>query len=302
MTPNQPRPHELAPGSNPALEAQGALEILQAELDELRREVGLLRSRDESLGFYMQKLDEEMRLAARIQQDFLPRRLPQFPAVRFTALFRPAGYVSGDIYDILRVDEDHVGLYIADAVGHGMPAALLTMFLKNALQTKEIQSESYRLLRPSESIGRLNSALSGQDLSFASFATAIYGLLDVNRLTFTFARGGHPPPLLQRGDAPLVELVAEGSLLGVFPDERFEDVTVQLAPGDRLILHTDGLESVFLSSEGPDLLRWRRELDERRQLSTPDLLADLERMIDEQAGSLTPKDDLTIVIVDVSTP
>ena len=66
--------------------------------------------------------------------------------VRFHTLFRPAGYVSGDLYDIMRLDETHVGFYMADAVGHGMPAALLTMFIKNALVTKQIGPEGYRLL------------------------------------------------------------------------------------------------------------------------------------------------------------
>ena len=132
---------------------------VQREMDSLRLEFNLLHRRDDTINFYMNRLDEELRLAARLQRDFLPKSLPQLGDVRFHTLFRPAGYVSGDIYDVMRLDEQHVAFYIADAVGHGMPAALLTMFLKHALATKEIYGGGYRLLKPSESMARLNEAL-----------------------------------------------------------------------------------------------------------------------------------------------
>src|SRR5687767_9061625 len=128
------------------------LDKAQAEIDGLRAEVSVLRRRDETLKFYMHRLDEELRLAARLQQDFLPKNLPQVGNVRFHTLYRPAGYVSGDLYDVMRLDERNVGFYMADAVGHGMPAALLTMFLKNALVTKDISPAGYRLLSPAQTM------------------------------------------------------------------------------------------------------------------------------------------------------
>src|SRR5277367_1401228 len=94
---------------------------LQSELNSLKQEINFLHRRDETLNFYMHRLDEELRLAARLQQDFLPKSLPQIGSIHFHTLFRPAGYVSGDLYDVTRLDEAHVGFYMADAVGHGMP-------------------------------------------------------------------------------------------------------------------------------------------------------------------------------------
>src|SRR5256885_4306186 len=143
------------------------MESLQGEITSLQDEVNLLRRRDETLNFYMQRVDEEMRLAARLQQDFLPKTLPQLGKVRFHSLYRPAGYVSGDLYDVMRLDESHVGFYMADAVGHGMPAALLTMFIKNALITKQITPEGYRLLAPGETMAGLNDSIISQNLSYA---------------------------------------------------------------------------------------------------------------------------------------
>ncbi|HMO27101.1 MAG TPA: hypothetical protein PKB10_12620, partial [Tepidisphaeraceae bacterium] len=125
------------PTSLPATQNAGDLLLhvdqLQRTISNLQQEVDLLHRRDESLNGYMQKLDEEMRLAARLQFDFLPKKIPQLGNVQIHTLFRPAGYVSGDLYDVMRLDETHIGFYVADAVGHGMPAALLTMFMKNAL-------------------------------------------------------------------------------------------------------------------------------------------------------------------------
>src|SRR5207237_10699401 len=117
-----------------------------------------------------------------VEQAFWPKPLPRVRNLRFRTLVRPAGHVRGDLYDVMRLDESHIGFYMADAVGHGMPAALLTMFLKQALVTKEIQPGTYRLLDPSLTMARLNDALVEQNLSHATFATAIYGHVDTRPL------------------------------------------------------------------------------------------------------------------------
>lgn len=287
-------PHVTTPGSIEQHVAQ-----VQAELDQLKQEVNVLRRRDETLKFYMHRLDEELRLAARLQQDFLPKTLPQVGRVHFHTLFRPAGYVSGDLYDVMRLDEHHVGFYMADAVGHGMPAALLTMFLKNALVTKRITPDGYHLVPPSQSMARLNDALVDQNLSQATFATALYGLIDTHSLKMTFSRGGHPGPILLTAGGSLQPLEAEGSLLGIFPNETFAETSVQLQPGDRVFLFTDGIEVVFTDDQTMDTQRWRDELFARRHLTTAELLTDFAEHIDKESGSLTPKDDLTMIVMEI---
>ncbi len=136
--PPLPDLNEVMADLGPVKEIVHQLDSVQKEMDGLREELNLLRRRDETLNFYMHRLDEELRLAARLQQDFLPKSLPNVGRLHFHTLFRPAGYVSGDLYDVMRLDERRIGFYMADAVGHGMPAALLTMFLKHALVTKEL--------------------------------------------------------------------------------------------------------------------------------------------------------------------
>lgn len=290
-------PHAL---SHEPAKIEAHLDQLQSEINDLKSEINVLRRRDETLNFYMHRLDEELRLAARLQQDFLPKTLPQVGSVHFHTLFRPAGYVSGDLYDVMRLDESHIGFYMADAVGHGVPAALLTMFIKNALVTKHIDPTGYRLLTPVETITRLNELLIQQHLSASTFATAVYGMINVRTHTVTFARGGHPHPILLKPDGITQELIADGGLLGVFPDETFTAATVQLHPGDRLLIYTDGLECAFSESpEDVDPMRWRQEIHRRRQMSTEELMVDLSEHLDRHSGSLAPKDDLTLIIAEV---
>jgi len=286
-------------GGTGAGEVVEQIEAMQREMDSLKFELNVLRRRDETLNFYMHRLDEELRLAARLQQDFLPRMLPQIGRVHFHTLFRPCGYVSGDLYDVMRLDERHIGFYIADAVGHGMPAALLTMFIKHALVTKEIKGNEYRLLKPSETLARLNAALIDQNLSQAAFATALYGIIDIDTLQVTVARAGHPNPLLLK-DVGLIEPVqCDGPLLGIFPEEEFPDATIQLAEGDRMVLYTDGIEVAFCNDHSLDSQQWREELRARSGLPTDRMLRDFAERIDHESGSLEPKDDLTMVVLEV---
>ena len=274
------------------------LDAVQNEIDLLKSEINLLRRRDETLKFYMTRLDEELRLAARLQQDFLPKQLPQVGPVYFHVLFRPAGYVSGDLYDMLRLDEKHVAFFLVDAVGHGMPAALLTMFIKRALVCKEIVPGGYRLLPPGETLQRVNEALIDQNLSAATFATAIYGVLNTESLVLTIATAGHPAPLLMRGDA-MNDITVEGPLLGVFPGEAYSSSTLQLQAGDRLLVYSDGVEVAFNEDVAFQKGQWREELFKRRALPAEGLVIDFSEHIDREAGSLQAKDDLTLVVLEI---
>jgi hypothetical protein len=97
-------------------------------------------------------LAEQLRLAGLVQQDFLPTHMPNTDEVQWASIFMPAEWVSGDIYDMVRIDEQHIGFYVADVVGHGMPAALLTIFLKQALLMRETYDSNYRIFPPTEVI------------------------------------------------------------------------------------------------------------------------------------------------------
>jgi serine phosphatase RsbU (regulator of sigma subunit) len=282
------------------LAVEETLDRVQRELSAVRGELETLQRRDDVMRYHMQRIDEELKLAARLQQDFLPRKLPTVGPVKFHTLFRPAGHVSGDLYDVMRLDEHHVGFYMADAVGHGMPAALLTMFLKQALVTKEITPKGYRLLEPSATMARLNDALVEQNLSHATFATAIYGYINTQTFEVVFSRGGHPNPLVLGCGGEMRSIESDGSLLGIFPCETFEQTRIQLQPGERFFIYSDGVEFAFAGIDALETTNWRLELQRRAGTPTEQILRDFADEVDRFGPEPSKKkDDLTMIVLDV---
>jgi serine phosphatase RsbU (regulator of sigma subunit) len=92
---------------------------------------------------------------------------------------------------------------------------------------------------------------------------------------------------------------ADGSLLGIFEGETFTQASAKLAPGDRVLIFSDGIEVAFSDDKELDTDRWRREIEQRRHLRSSELIASLASHIESQSGSLSPKDDLTIILMDV---
>ena len=269
-------------------------------VDQLHRENTMLRKFDTGLNSQMSQLDEEMRLAARLQVDFLPRTLPELNGCDFSVLFRPASYVSGDIYDATRIDEDHLAFYIADAVGHGMPAALLTIFIKRTLRTKEIKDNRYRIVPPNEALMHLNNELLSQQLSLCQFVTMAYFILNTKTLELQYARAGHPLPMLLKPDGQATDLEVDGALLGVFPNEKFPLATVQLAAGDSLLVYSDGFETAFTDPSGIVNERYRTEFAKLACPNPHERFATIAQLLDQQEGSLHQRDDLTALMLHVA--
>ncbi|MHC4990855.1 MAG: PP2C family protein-serine/threonine phosphatase [Planctomycetota bacterium] len=276
----------------------------QREVRRLRHEAALAQRFRGGIEGQMAKMHDELQLAAMVQREFLPKELPPLHGVEFSAMWRPANYVSGDLYDVIRLDEDHVGLFVADAIGHGVPAALMTMAIYRSLQVKEIEGTSYRLVPPSEVLARLNADMIRRQSRVTRFATAVYAIVDCARRTMTIAGGGHPPPMLLRGDGTTEMIETTGGLIGIFPDEDFEEVEVELAVDDRLLLYSDGFEQAFPSDEANSddykrRLPTTRYLDEFQALrnisSSNQMIAHMAQRLNDQCGSLHQADDLTLV-------
>lgn len=230
-----------------------ALVVRQATVRALDEESRLLRRFQGGLRNEMEKLQDELQLAASVQREFLPKHLPPVPNADFHVIFRPCGYVSGDIYDVQRLDEDHVGFFLADAVGHGVPAALMTMVIARSITTKQITGSTYRLLPPGEVLRRLNDEMIERHGHGSRFATAVYGVLNCRTRLITLAGAGHPPPLRIRvSDDPddsspihTTKVETSGGLLGIFPNAEFDETTFTLADDEMLVIYSDGFETAF---------------------------------------------------------
>lgn len=273
--------------------------LVQRMEQELRNMEGL----GARLKQHFREVEQEMRLAGRLQRDFLPTCVEPIGPARFASLFRPASWVSGDIFDVVRIDETHTGVYVADAVGHGMAAGLLTMFIKRAMTPRREDRDGVHTLNPAEILVGLNDALAEQSLPNCQFVTACYGILDHETLRFSCARGGHPAPMHMRADGTVSELEPEGGLLGLFRGERFDVCDVQLARGDKILMYTDGFELAFQrEGESHQASAYKAVFRELAPLRIDTALAEVGRRLDAQAGSIQPEDDMTIVGFEILTP
>lgn len=278
--------------------------------DAVNAELKLMRVQEGGISSQFDKMDEELRLAAKLQREFLPRQLPELAHARFAVLWQPASYVSGDIYDVQQLDEEHVGIFIADAVGHGVPAALMTMYIKRSLPTRRIDPAAprgFQLIEPCDALAQLNRDMVAQQNGQVRFATACYAILNCITGTLRIARAGHPYPLLLKADGSTTTIEPDGGLLGVFEEGSFEQTRITLQPRDRVIFYSDGFELTFppqiQQQNKPKSTHdaYARLFEPLRTGCMNDALGQLSLQLANTAGSLNQQDDLTIICVDMNT-
>ena len=236
------------------------------------------------------QMDQELELARRLQESFLPQSLPQLPRVRFAVKYKPCARVGGDFYDIFRLDEKHLGFYIADAMGHGIPASLLTIFVKKGVRAKEISGQSYRLVPPTEVLQKLNRDLVEQQIPDLPFITMVYVLFNCDDGTLQFSRAGHPYPLFIPKDGKPILWQVEGSLLGVF-ETQYRLQTHHLKPGDKLLLYTDGMDGASFEQHPVGLASLLAATERFRALPIDELV---ERLASDLFTQTRQNDDLTV--------
>jgi sigma-B regulation protein RsbU (phosphoserine phosphatase) len=244
-------------------------------------------------------LTEQLRLAGLVQQDFLPAKLPNTNEVQWATIFLPAEWVSGDIYDIVRIDEQHIGFYVADIVGHGMPAALLTIFLKQALVMRETIDNNYRIFSPVEVMKNLNLRMAAQKLSGYQFATCCYCLLNTKTLQLTYSRAGHPYPVLIRPGKEPEQLQIRGSLLGIFEQAEYVQGTVQLQPGDKLLLYSDGAESFIGRFDDNGSFGFNKEFYNIKDSPLTDIVDSINAHIQNLTIDPSEIDDITLIGLEI---
>jgi len=292
---------DITPG-----ELQGRLSMVERYHGLLRRLESELRSMErlsKKLTEHFTEVDQEMQLAGRLQRDFLPDLKEPIGNVQFASIYRPASFVSGDIFDVVRIDEDHTGVYLADAVGHGMAASLLTMFIKRAIVPKRVEDGRYRIVEPHEVLAGLSDALAEEKLPSCQFVTGCYLIFNHRTGVMRYARGGHPYPILLSKDGVQSELKSSGGLLGITKGEQFETCETKLHHGDRLILYTDGVELAFTDDPNgpPDTRAFERLIGELKTYSGQEMLRRIESVIERNPASSSPCDDITIISLDVRT-
>ncbi len=279
---------------------QSEMDRLQEEVHQLEQEMDFAQRLQSNLVNQVQKLDEEMQLAAKMQKLFLPKKLPQIPGLDFHVLFQPAFYVSGDIYDVQKIGSHDVSFFIADAVGHGAPAAMMTMFLKHALTLSESIVGQDVVISPEKILAGVNADILERDLDTFNFATICIGSYNTQTRVLRLAHSIHPPPIIIKVNGDIQSIELQGPMLGVTDEDPFELTTLTLEVGDRLLLHSDGFELAFGNPDEPMNPDYIQELYAMKKGTATEAIIELKKRIDQQVGSLNQLDDLTVLIMDVT--
>jgi len=261
----------------------------------------------------LRELNHQMRRdlqeAALIQKAWLPESLPRVKGFEFAWKFRPCSELGGDSLNVLRLDDDHVGLYILDVCGHGVPAALLSASLYRWLSPHpedsilfDVDADSptgYAPRDPSTVAAMLNR-LYGQGPATGKFFTILYGILDLRARTFRYITAGHPPPVRVAASGARICPQARGLPIGVLPECEYQERSVRLRSGDRLLLYTDGAFEAI--DEDDQEMGERRMLDglvELHGLPPGECLAEAIRRVERWCPGGQPQDDVTLLTVDV---
>ena len=189
-------------------------------------------------------LQNELDVASGIQQSILPTQFPQGHGYQVFANMEPARNVGGDFFDVVSLEDDRIGLAIADVSDKGVPAALFMMSSRTWMKGAAIGNPE-----PSEVLEEVNSLLyDGNDTQM--FVTALYAVYDPETGEFTYSSGGHDAPLLIRTDGSSELLPLTGGIaLGIIPDLKYGQNTVMLNPGETILLYTDGITEA-MNNEG----------------------------------------------------
>ncbi len=206
----------------------------------------LVEKRTAELDRINRKLLNDLEFAMDIQKAMLPENLPNNSEVVFDARYFPAERVSGDSYNIFKLDEQNIGMYIGDVSGHGVSAAMLTVFLNQSVKTvREAKGDVFEIMKPSEVLRNLYEAYNKLNLKDDIYLVLIYGIYDIKTKELTYSSAGmNTQPVIIKHDGKVQELDIKGfpicKLKDIFP-AHYMDSKVQLDSGDKILLYTDGL-------------------------------------------------------------
>jgi sigma-B regulation protein RsbU (phosphoserine phosphatase) len=243
----------------------------------------------------------DIKSAEKIQRSLLPEGLPDLQGVNFHSRYLPCERIGGDFYNVFRIDERKIGFFVSDVSGHGVPSAMITVFLKQEISynAKDVgEGGRYQVVRPREVLKRFNRSFIENKIGEGSyFVTLVYCIYDLHdhRLIVSSA-GHHALPVIRRGKDDLETISIEGYPIGWFEsEEEYEERSYTLEPGDTLFLYTDGLI---------DAIRRKGSIDfdaVHGLFSKRNVLASFDRIVREyRKKPEAEKDDITLLTMSIS--
>jgi PAS domain S-box-containing protein len=247
--------------------------------------------------------------AAKIQRAWLPKSLPEVDGYNFAWSFTPCTELGGDSLNVIQLDQNHVGMYVLDVSGHGVPAALLSASIQRLLNEVPQQSclfvqdetspTGFVIAPPAVVAAKLNRRFQAE---LGKFCTLIYGVLDLRSGALNYVTAGHPPPLRVGPSGVEICPVAPGMPIGVVEDSEYEEIQVDLQLGDRILMYTDGAtETADKVDEMYDENNLLKDLsDLSNSLSPDETLSQVMLNLRAWAGTEALDDDVTLLLIESS--
>ncbi|MCK5541029.1 MAG: SpoIIE family protein phosphatase [Deltaproteobacteria bacterium] len=271
-----------------------------------------LAQRNQELEKINDRMRRDLQAAAKIQQSLLPTKLPTCEKANFAWKYVPCDELAGDTLNLFHLDEDHIGLYLLDVSGHGVPAALLSVNLSRILNPNPEQSDllkeqttgtpGYNLVRPEDVADRLNQRFP-LDSTTEQYFTIQYGQLNIKSKSLTFISAGHPPMVHLKADGSSqtiqVRSMPIGFMVGV--GKVYKEQTLDLNDGDRLYFYSDGIiEAMNSENEQFGVERLLENLNNSRALSLNDSLDQLTKDIDLWTEGRGCGDDISLLALEIT--
>jgi serine phosphatase RsbU (regulator of sigma subunit) len=269
------------------------IEDLQKKNEALEKAYERLKAAQAQL-VEQERLQREMELAAQVQRNLLPADLPQFSDYGFASYLKPARQVGGDFFDVLEIDEEHVGVLIADVADKGFHAALFMAVTRTLFLREGQQSLSPAAVALAVHQGMFEIANNDE-----VFLTAFYGVLHRPTGKLTYIRAAHERPFLLRPGREVMALPGGDRFLGMVPDLALTEETIDLEPGDRLVMFSDGVPDAVNEMDvgyGNQQLAAAVAACERK--SAEEIVDFLVNDVAQWQGNADPFDDLTLLVLE----
>ncbi|HUT14774.1 MAG TPA: GAF domain-containing protein [Anaerolineae bacterium] len=259
--------------------------------------IAIENARLHQISLEQERTTQELQLAREIQISFLPDCCPHYPGWDIAADWYAARAVGGDFYDFIVLDNEHLGLAIADVSDKGVPAALFMSLSRTLVRASSTESRS-----PAQVLQRVNKLMTTEAKS-SMFVTLWYGVLNWRTGVLTYTRAGHNLPLLWRhAESRMDPLRSDGMALGVLENVILEERTVTMEPGDVLVLYTDGVtESINEKMEDFGEPRLSEVIAQASTQPCSDIVKTIRRAVSDYVGDQAQFDDYTLVAIKRTT-
>ena len=278
--------------------------------EQLARQNEKLSDTNRKLNEAYNTIKTDLEAAAKVQTSLLPKSESIDSKIEFDWLFLPSAFLAGDIFNYFRLDNEHVGFYLLDVAGHGIPAAMLSFTLCKLLSPADLKNNPlkrmikeppyYQIVSTNKVMEDLNQRFQTDDDNMQYF-TMVYCLVNLNTGKTKMTQAGHPQPILLRpGQQP--EFIGKGGYpVGIIPEVEFEEYHLQLNQGDRLILYSDGItECTNKEMKQFSDNRLIETIGHTQNMSLKEMINKTEQELRAWRGNDEFQDDVTLLAIQIS--